>query len=325
MRPTRFQLALAVAAFAHAMAWLERPTGTIAPNAPVIASSLDEATIEIDTSEAPQTAGPSGASTGTEAHAGTSTPGLARTFAGEHGRDDSSAAAPSDSASAAPSSSAPVMSVWNMDALAQRELGVGDTRSFAAPPPPISDSEIARSRIQRTIEDGLRDHELASGDPVSGPIVRALEDSTSRSLAPVNGRATFDAVIDAGGVLLSIGTVDTTSNKTAWDDVAKASVATLTGHKLRTSKRGVVVRIEIASREQLPSGASRGVGGDVLGDGSGTPHAVDVHVLPTAPSTKDGWGRKTDFTPLSGSFDVSDIGAHAQRVVGAHVMSVRDL
>lgn len=322
IRPSRFQLAFAFAALAHAGAWWLRPS---AP-APVVEQSADPApTFEVEVAESTTPTAPHGDSSGASVQGVVAD---ARTTERSWGGIVSSttpSTGPSAIESAAPSAShAPTISVWNVDAISQNELGVGETRSFAAVKP-RSDAEIAQDRVQRGLEDGLRDHELAAGDPVSGPIVRALEDSTSRSLAPVNGSATFDAVISAGGVLVSIGTVGAPVGKPYWDDVAKESATALAGQKLRTSKRGLVVRIEITSREQLPSGAGGGVGGDVLSDGSGRPHAFDVHVLPTAPSTKDGWGRKSEFTPLGGSFDLSDIGAVKRRVIGAQVTAVRDL
>jgi len=319
VRPSRFQLALAVAAVAHATAWLVRPAPRPAPPIALAELAPSEPSFEIDVVAETLPA------TGRDTLAPTAT-----------GRGDSRplhalrgiAVGPPDQVEsvAAPSADSAVASLWNVEPSMQRDIGIRGPRTFATSPPPPSDAEMLRNRAQRAIEDSLRDGELASVDATSGPIAHALTDSTRQSVAPVDGRATFDVVIDAGGVLLSIGTVDTTSNRAAWEGVAKASAGSLVGRKLRTSKRGLVVRIEISSRELLPSGASGGVGGDVLGDGSGPPHAVDVHVLPIAPSHDGAWGKKDgEFTPLTGSFDISDIGAHGQRVVAARVASVRDL
>ncbi len=323
-QPRRFQLALALAAFAHAGAWWLRPSSPPAVTERAITSADVEPTFEVEISESTTSARGDSLTGASDSHARATATRTTSSWGGV-ASDSAPATGPSAIESASPAAShAPVVTVWNVDAITQSDLGVGETRTFAAVKP-RTDAEVAQDRVQRGLEDGLRDQELAAGDPVSGPIVRALEDSTSRSLAPVNGTATFDAVISAGGVLLSIGTVGTPAGKTYWDDVAKESSTTLGGQKLRASKRGLVVRIEITSREQLPSGAGGGVGGDVLSDGSGQPHAFDVHVLPTAPSTKSGWGRKAEFTPLGGSFDLSDIGATKRRVIGAHVTAVRDL
>lgn len=320
IQASRFPLALALAAFAHVGAWWLRPSA-----APPSVASVDVApTFEVEIAESSPNVHDDSPGGALENHARTSTSRTTSSWGGVVS-DSAPATGPSAIESAAPATGqAPTVSVWNVDALTQDDLGVGDTRSFAAVTP-RTDAEVVHDRVQRGIEEGLRDRELAAGDPVSGPIVRALEDSASRSLAPVNGSATFDAVISAGGVLLSINAVGTPAGKAYWDDVAKESSTTLVGKKLHPSKRGLVVRIEITSREQLPSGSGGGVGGDVLSDGSGQPHALDVHVLPTAPSTKNGWGRKAEFTPLVGSFDVSDIGATKRRVIGAHVTAVRDL
>jgi hypothetical protein len=206
------------------------------------------------------------------------------------------------------------MSVWNTDAIAQRELGVGETRSFAVPPPPVSERDIVRDRVQRSITDGLRDREVAAGgDPMSGPVSRALEDATTHGLGPVNGRATFDAVINAAGMIVSVGAVDASSDRSAWDDVAKATATSLVGRQLRTSKRGVIVRIEITSREQLASGASPGHGVQASG-----PVVNPVYIPNETHATGGG-------NVINGTFDLSDIGSTPRRVISSHVTGIRDL
>lgn len=321
VRLSRFQLALAVAAVAHAATWRVRPAPR--PPLPVALAELapSELSFDIDVAAEPLPATGRGTLAPSTTGRGDSRPSRAGAVRG-------GTVGPTDQVESVPASPADsaVAGLWNVDPSTQRDIGIRGPRTFATSPPPPSDSEMLRNRAQRAIDDSLRDGELTSVDTTTGPISHALTDSTRQSIAPVNGRATFDVVIDAGGVLLSIGTVDATSNRAAWEDVAKASAGSLAGRKLRTSKRGLVIRIEIASRELLPSGASGGIGGDVLSDGSGPPHAVDVHVLPIAPGHDGAWGKKDgEFTPLTGSFDVSDIGAHGQRVVGARVASVRDL
>ena len=319
MRPSRFQIAIALAIGAHAMAW------RIQPVAPPPLSRAEVVVLEEPSVDVELVADPT-ADVDRDLLAPTSLGrGGARSLE-PRSRGDRAATTDHVEPPPQPDDGSPVASLWTVDPATQRDIGLRGTRTFATAPPPASDADLVRDRAQRSIADSLRDGELAAGDTTSGPIVRALQDSTRQSVAPVNGHATFDAVIDAGGFLVSIGTVDATSGREGWDGVAKASAGSLVGHKLRTSKRGLVVRIEITSREQLPSGSRGGVGGDVLGDGTGQqPHALDVHVLPYAPSHDGAWGKKEDFTPLTGSFDVSDIGSHGQRVVGARVTSVRDL
>ncbi len=316
MKPSRFHLTLALAASLHGGAWLVRN----ATATRVVSMSHDEPqSFDIEIAPSLSPGDPSQDHIATRSQVDVSSTLSARPSGSPHSAPSSSGDV--ELSTPTPANSNAVMNVWNMDAVAQQQLGVTGNRTFATPPPPISDNEIVRQRVQHSIQDGLRDQEVASGDPVSGPIVHALEEGTRASLAPINGRATFDAVLDAGGVVLSIGTVDSTSNRSDWDTVARTSAATLIGKRLRTSKNGLVVRIEVTSRVQLPSGSLPGVGGDVLKDSSGdksTPHAGQVSVLKMAP-------KKPDLVVLEFGFDVSDIGAHPTRVVAAHVTSLRDL
>lgn len=310
----RFPLALGLAAALHAAVWASHAARSGSPAAAAVEAARDDG-VEVELDEAAEVA----------AHAETKLAALdskgdvsaraagqgALRVKGVDAQPDTSG--PESAAAAPPSSSGPVTSVWNMDALAQRDLGVGDARTVPVPPP-VSEREMVRDRIRRSLQDGLRDQEVAAGgDPTSGPVMRALRDATDEGLGPVNGTATFDAVISAAGVIVSVGVVDASSSRGDWDRIARESLRSLAGKTLRTSSGGVVVRLQITSREQLPSGAAPG-------------HAVDVSGPSVDPRFSADETHATGAgNVLHGSFDLSDIGATSRRVISAHVVTIRDL
>jgi len=181
------------------------------------------------------------------------------------------------------------------------------------PRAPSRDDEIAR-RAERAIKEPLarRDQELGLGP--DGPVLVALRDATYAGTTSVNGRAVLRATADGDGVVTSVEVLDVSADRTAWEAIAAAVTRALRNKPLRVSKRsrGVAMRIEVISRWQLPSGHDPGTGLDVLGiplvKGDG-PKSTKVQLL----NPKTGAIFGVDVDP-------ADIGAHARRLVTAHVI-----
>ncbi len=121
-------------------------------------------------------------------------------------------------------------------------------------------------------------------------VVHGLENVTRRlDGSPFEGRATFSIRVDDVGLIVGVTVDEASADRQAWTEVANATFNALAQRRIRIPRgsKGLDVRIEVVSQITLPSGARQGL----------------------------------DIGPRGATFDLSDIGAHPRRVVGAHVIS----
>ncbi len=179
--------------------------------------------------------------------------------------------------------------------------------------PEANESAEIADNVNHAIMDPIRARECESGSLASGPIVNELE-STTRHFAgsPFEGRAVLAFRIDELGLVVSASVEDVSGDRLAWEEVAKKTFNALAQKRLVIphGSKGIAMRVELTSKVALPSGARR-----ALSVSSPAADAVG-NVL------RGQFDRPVD-TPgiVGGTFDVSDIGAHPARVVGARVLS----
>lgn len=96
---------------------------------------------------------------------------------------------------------------------------------------------------------------LRFGPSSEGPVLTVFKDVTSRSLAPLEGRARFTLRANADGEVLGIDLDDSTGGA-GWDDALRLALEELRGKKLVVphGARGINVRFEVASDVSYPSG-----------------------------------------------------------------------
>lgn len=158
--------------------------------------------------------------------------------------------------------------------------------------------------LERDRELGLR------GD---GPAVAALEAAATEGMAPIVGKALFSVTLEHGRV--SITVVDASSEREAWESVARVAQNALKGRPIRMLGGNCLrFEIELTSDKQLPSGTNPGVDVGIAGitvkKGEG-PRSTKVGILEPSP-------RGLTLLRLEG--DSADIGASARRVVHARVV-----
>ncbi len=213
--------------------------------------------------------------------------------------------------SAAPSAVAPHLSL--------SALGVDGNNPFLDRGDPAAARAAKAARVKRRLDralaQGMTNSDLASGRGPGGPVVRSFEATVYASNAPLNGAASFVLVIDSQGQLLSSVLGSASGDREGWARVARQAAKALAGRKLQVPQgKSVQLTVEVTSHLELPSGADPGVDLHVLGiplkKGDG-PRSTRVDILdPLHPGT---------ILSLAG--DPVDIGAHARRMVHAHVVS----
>ncbi len=214
----------------------------------------------------------------------------------------------------------------------------------AAPTWTIQDAEDG---VRRSIADPLLKHDRSVGLGAEGPALAAIEEIAVASTAAVNGRAVLSLIADATGLVTRVSCVD--GDHAQWDGVAADIAKALSNKRLRgvPGGRGVEMRIEVTSREQLPSGRDPGVEVRVLRipvkRGRG-PKSTRVDILNVDPKVVlddpevEGEGPSAQAAPvkfpkahlelirlfgLDG--DPADIGVAARRVVHAKVLEEHPL
>ncbi|HVH40699.1 MAG TPA: hypothetical protein VM925_00095, partial [Labilithrix sp.] len=93
-----------------------------------------------------------------------------------------------------------------------------------------------------------------------GPVLTALAEGTSQSVAPVRGRAVFVATSNAAGEVESLELFDAEGGRPGWADAARIALSNLKGKKLRIppGTTRAVMKIEVTSAWKLPSGQDPG-------------------------------------------------------------------
>lgn len=159
--------------------------------------------------------------------------------------------------------------------------------------PPEAPSPTAK-RKDTTLKDALLAQDAAKGLGPDGPVLRALEEETRTSLAPIRGNATFRAIVDAGGNVTALQLLDASSDHAGWNDARERAFAALQKKKLELrGASGARIDIRVESEMRYPDGSTAraqlgGPGGSVLsGDlsniGSGASRVVHARVSRVTP------------------------------------------
>lgn len=127
--------------------------------------------------------------------------------------------------------------------LGPKEIGIGRDN-------PLLVSSAAPSEEKKKPSYGLGFRPSSEG-----PALTALRDVTSRSLAPLNGRARFTVRVDADGKVLGIDLDDATGGP-GWDDARRLALEEMKERKIFVPQgaRGLNVRFEIVSELSYPTG-----------------------------------------------------------------------
>jgi hypothetical protein len=258
MRPALVSFALHAAAFILLL--------RVAPRSlpPAASLEMEPPTIEIvddeSTAPAPSGAGPA-AVAAAPAPATIGAIGTIARSATPARIETSETAAPPASAGPAESAAAPAATITVVP-LTTAELGIGEKNPFLPSSPAAlaanetkEGGERARPAAERALKDALRERDRSIGLTNDGPVLVALKDATSTSLAPANGRAIFTVRADAQGLVLGID-LEQASGGSGWDDARKRALEGLRGKKLPvpSGARGVNVRVEVVSDVSFASG-----------------------------------------------------------------------
>ncbi len=205
-----------------------------------------------------------------------------------------------------------------------RDAGVGD---------PESERQAAKQRVLAALNAPLdaKDRELGLGP--DGPALAALGRAVSESNAPVRGKAVFLVRVDEHGHVFAIEVAESDSPRSEWTEAARLASAALAREKLRLrpGARGAELRIEVSSAWKMPSGHDPGanvsIAGIPIAKGAGKDSAQVrvLDLLPRLEAVELVPGTKVliptvTFTVIAGSFDASNIGATARRVVHTRLL-----
>jgi hypothetical protein len=218
------------------------------------------------------------------------------------------------------------------------DIGLGGTNRFM----PRSAEAVERAEAQRSVNEALRsasvERDRVLGLGPEGPVLTALADGTSRSVAPIRGRAVFVASTNAAGEVIAIDLEDAEGGRPGWADAARIALAELKGKKLRMppGTTRAVMKIEVVSAWKLPSGQDPG--SDVTlfhipvakGEGKDSPKVsildpipkIRVDYLEPSPGVKIPVP-SVSLDIFSATNDPSNLGAKARRVIHTHVLDTK--
>jgi hypothetical protein len=194
----------------------------------------------------------------------------------------------------------------------------------------------AKANVEEALRAPLRAHDFDLGLGPEGPVLRALEESAALGNGEVNGKATFEATLAADGSLLGLTVIDSNGPIEPWRAIARAATGkTGNGAGRHVGGRGVVARIEVETRWQLPSSHDPGTNVSILGQqvkkGDG-PKSASVQILNPVPKIECSQiaGQNVcipmlTLTILSTDFDPTDLTPRPLRVIHAHVTSEKPL
>ncbi len=230
------------------------------------------------------------------------------------------------------------------------QLGLEGPNRFVEAPRGSSSSwtiQDAESGVRKSIAESLLKHDRAVGLGSEGPAIAAIEEVVVASTAAVNGRAVLSLAADALGVITHVACVD--GDHAQWDAIAADITRALGNKRLRAAPggRGVEMRIEVTSREQMPSGRDPGLEIRAfhipIKHGRG-PRSTRMDILDVDPkividdTEEEGAGPQAQASPVKFpkahiqivkifglDFDPVDVGAAARRVVHAHVLEEHPL
>lgn len=146
-----------------------------------------------------------------------------------------------------PSSEAPAPApTWSGSffSVSPKQMGIAENPFLPSGPPKEEQDK------KRKPDLGLR-----FGPSSEGPALAVFKDVTSRSLAPLEGRARFTVRANADGEVLGIDLDDSTGGP-GWDDAKRLALDELRGKRFVVPRgaRGINVRFEVASEVSYPSG-----------------------------------------------------------------------
>jgi hypothetical protein len=244
-----------------------------------------------------------------------------------------------------PSSSSPGVTFGTMGA----DIGVSGTNPFlargalpaapgeAAPgrePTPAEQAAESKKRVQASIRASGQERDRALGLGPEGPVLGALESATSRSTAPVNGRAIFLAIANGAGEVVGISVLECDGARSEWAGAAQIALGDLKGKKLRmpSSATKAEMKIEITSAWKLPSGHDPGADVTVAGipvhkgEGKESTKVTILDPIPKIHMTEIAPGvvvpvPVVNFTIIGTNGDPANIGASPRRVVHSHLLA----
>ena len=227
------------------------------------------------------------------------TPGTAALRTGGHpseipGSEAAGAEALSSSDAAADSSATP--SAQASADPAPRKIDLGLSEGYFMRPPSEEFPRVRKSGVERQLEasllaDDVR-HGLARGNALLGALNAAVRD-----VGPVRGEALLRVTVGADGSFSDVEFLQGAASDWASALAAFRELATRKRVRVPPGARGLRVTFAVKAKVQLPSGAE--VKGVDVANPSLAPNGLTLH----------------------GTFDVADIGAGAQRLVYARVVS----
>lgn len=208
--------------------------------------------------------------------------------------------------------------------------GFGPADVDGTPSSESAKTETLSERGTRVLRDALYARDTSLGLGADGPILQALASVAQTSTAPVDGRAVFDVVVGADGMVSSL---TISEGGIAWSGVGKDALDVVRGKKARVpdGAKGVAIKIELTSRNLLPSGHSPktavSLGGIPLTKGDDK--AVKVSILNPIPKIvlvpADADGKvmiPMAYVEIFGTnVDPTDIDARPRRVIAAKVLN----
>jgi hypothetical protein len=152
--------------------------------------------------------------------------------------------------------------------LTLEQLGIGEHNPFLGDAARrVGEKRAPGEGLRRSMADAIARSEQGHGLGPEGPVLKELVELTRRSDAALNATALLRVATSAGGQVVSIDVVESTSDARPWRSVAEQLLRALQGKKLRVPRggRGVTMDLRVVSHVELPSGADPGLGVDVLG------------------------------------------------------------
>lgn len=159
--------------------------------------------------------------------------------------------------------------------LSASQLGLGGAGTNPFLPRSAASAETGpppRPAAEEGLRAALRESDRVRGFGPEGPVMRALSEATSMSIAPFRGRAVFDVHAGSDGEVSRIDLVDANGDS-AWHDARRIAVQELRGKKLKipSGATAMIMRIEVVSEWKMPDGASAAGSFGGRRDGNGTP------------------------------------------------------
>jgi hypothetical protein len=217
------------------------------------------------------------------------------------------------------------------------QLGIGANPFLGVAVEPVTKAAQANARLQAALHPSSLDSDQRSGLGPAGPVAAAARRLVLANEALVESSAVLNVRVDGAGHVTEVQMLEASSQLRAWQWVAAQLTKTLHPVTLRAadSQQGWAMKLRLASRVLLPSGAAPGMTMGVLGQqlaGSGGPGSTSLELSPSAKldleEPIDSTGRHLDrpvqFEVMLLKFraDLADIGGTARRVVEVAVLSI---